>query len=437
MNILRHLAPALLLCLTSGGLAQDRAARPNVLVLMADDLGWNDVGFHSRRATTPSLDRLAAEGVELRRFYAYPVCSPTRAALLTGQMPRRFGIAGIVGPQQAGLPSGVATLPSTLRSAGYQTSLIGKWHLGSGTPPMKCGFDHFCGFMGAEIDYVSHTTLRGGNIDWQRDGKTVNEPGYSTDLFADEAIRRIKRRDAGRPFYMQVAFNAPHFPLAAPQNVVVQHKGDVYRAAIHALDIGIGRILSALDEQGLRDNTLVVFFSDNGGDSRESSSAPFNGGKGTIFEGGIRTPCVMRWPGRLRAGAVTQHPVATQDLFPTLAAAAQVPLSSRARLDGTSQWPALLSGKPAARAPFLIAATDIAVIDGDWKLIEWNSGQISLFNLRADVSESKDQYGRQPEVARRLTATLYELKRGLPPASAARGPMGKGKGKGPPRGMPR
>ncbi len=133
-------------------------AAPNVLILMADDLGWNGVGFHSRSATTPNLDRLAKEGVELQRFYTYPVCSPARAAFLSGQMPRRFGLAGVIGPQQEGLPAGTATLPATLHSAGYQTSLIGKWHLGSTNPPMQCGFDHFYGFLSPEIDYFKHTS---------------------------------------------------------------------------------------------------------------------------------------------------------------------------------------------------------------------------------------------------------------------------------------
>ncbi|HBJ82806.1 MAG TPA: arylsulfatase, partial [Verrucomicrobiales bacterium] len=302
--------------------------RPNVLVIIADDLGWNDVGFHSKSATTPHLDRFAKEGIELQRFYTYAVCSPARAGLLTGQMPRRFGITHVVGPQQPGLPRDVATLPETFRAAGYRTSLIGKWHLGKARGPSDSGFDHFYGFMGAEIDYFKHTAIRSEQTDWQRNGKTVVEEGYSTDLLADEAVRLLQEQAKGRPFYMQVAFNAPHIPLAAPESFVEKHKngGGLYAAVIDAMDSAIGRILAELDRQKLRDNTLVVFFSDNGADLRLSRSTPLSRGKDTIYEGGIHTPCVIRWPGRVAAGATSKQPVSVQDLFPTLAGAAGLKL---------------------------------------------------------------------------------------------------------------
>ncbi|QOV91240.1 sulfatase-like hydrolase/transferase [Humisphaera borealis] len=414
--------------------AEGHAAQmPNVLILLADDLGWNGVGFHSRTATTPNLDRFAKDGLELQRFYSYPVCSPARAALLSGRMPRRFGLADVIGPQQEGLPKGGLTLPSLFRSAGYQTSLIGKWHLGGINPPLRCGFDHFYGFMGPEVDYFKHTGQR-GTIDWQRDGKTVDEQGYSTYLFADEAIRQLKGRDANRPFYMQVAFNAPHVPIAAPEDLVVKHKGDgLYAAVIEGMDIAIGRILGEIDAQGLRDNTLVLFYSDNGATRRDSSNAPLSYGKGTVYEGGIRTPCVIRWPGKVPAGGVTQQPVSGQDWLPTLAAAAGLTIPADADLDGSNQWPALSSGKLVDRKPFLIAAYDIALIDGDWKLIEWADGAYSLINLQNDISEKVDEFIRQPQVARRMQATLIEQKKGLPDVSARRGPGGpRGAGGGPP-----
>ncbi len=433
MNLIRALTFATVVGFTAISHGQDRRAAPNVLILLVDDLGWNDVGFHAPNAPTPNLNRLAKEGLELQRFYTYPVCSPARAALLSGMMPRRFGIVDVIGPQQAGLPKGGATLPAAFHAAGYQTSLIGKWHLGGFNPPMQCGFDHFYGFMGAEINYFKHTALRGANrTDWQRDGKTVEEEGYSTHLFADEAIRQIKARDAKRPFFIEVAFNAAHFPLAAPDELVAKHKTDgLYSAVLEALDIAIGRILAELDEQKLRDNTLVLFYSDNGAEKRTSNNAPLSNGKGTVYEGGIRTPCVLRWPGHVPAGAITQQPVSGQDWFPTIAAAAGVPLPSNAMLDGSNQWPSLHGGKLIVRAPFLIAAHDIALIDGDWKLIEWGTGQRSLFNLRTDISESTDEFAKQPELAQRLTAKLAELKKDLPAAPARRGPGGAdGKGKG-------
>ncbi len=182
----------------------------------------------------------------------------------------------------------------------------------------------------------------------------------------------------------------------------------------------------------MRDSTLVVFFSDNGASRRNSSNEPLSYGKETVYEGGIRTPCVMRWPGKLPAGTISQQPVSGQDLFPTIATAAGVKPPTTAKLDGISQWPALQSGKPTPREPFLIAANDIALIDGDWKLIEWSTGNLSLFNLRTDIAETRDLYAKEAELARRLTAKLDELKKGLPPVRASSGPKGKAgpKGKG-------
>lgn len=415
-----------LLVLTAPALS----AQTNVLVMMADDLGWNGVGFHSRAMTTPNLDRLAKEGVELQRFYSYPVCSPARAALLTGQMPRRFGISDVIGPGASSIPEETRTFPGVFKAAGYQTTLIGKWHLGGQPGPNRMGFDHFYGFLGPEIDYYKHTSLRGERIDWQRNGETVEEEGYSSDLFAEEAIRRIKQRDVRRPFFIDVAFNAPHFPIAAPEALIAKHEGNLEAAAIEAMDLAVGRILSTLDDLKLRESTLVVFLSDNGSPQRTNSNAPLKSGKGTVYEGGIRVPCVMRWPGKIAPGTKVQQAVANQDLFPTIAAAVGVKVPGSAKLDGTNQWPVLQTGKSMGREPFLIAARDTALFDGDWKLIEWSTGSLSLFNLRTDVGEEKDLYGKETEQAKRLTAMLDELKKGLPDVSEGRGPSGaKGKGK--------
>jgi arylsulfatase A-like enzyme len=260
----------LLVGLCVNGLRAERTAQapspPNILVLIADDLGWADVSMHDGFARTPNVDRLAKEGVELQRFYAYPVCSPTRAAFLTGQMPRRFGIVYPLGPCEPGLPAGLPTLPRTLQSAGYQTFLVGKWHVGTQSPSQQSGFDHFFGFMGPEVNYFKHTG-RNGALDWQRNSQPVEEPGYSTFLFADEAIRLLEKRDVTRPFFLQVAFNAPHFPLSAPEEYRAKYanlppRSATYAAVVDALDAAVGRILAALDKQGLRDNTLVVFFSE-------------------------------------------------------------------------------------------------------------------------------------------------------------------------------
>ena len=397
------------------------AAAPvtNILVLLADDLGWGDIGLHGGVARTPNIDRLAQEGVELRRHYAYPFCSPTRAALLTGQMPRRFGIINPLQARDEGLPAGLPTLPRTLQAAGYQTMLVGKWHLGIGSPPLKSGFDHFYGFLGPEVDYFQHTSRR-GDVDWQRNGETIREEGYSTFLLADEAVHLIEERDTQRPFYLQVSFNAPHFPLAAPPEYLAKYRdlrssAAVRAAMIDALDDAVGRILETLDEQGLRRNTLVVFLSDNGAD-QTGRNAPFRSGKGSVYEGGIHVPCLLRWPRELAAGSVSQQPISSQDLYSTLSAAAGVAVSDdhSKKLDGKNLWPAIRSGVVQDRGPFLISTTNSALFDGDWKFIETADGRTSLFQLENDPGETTDLIVEQAAVAQRLQAKLVEFQKDFP-----------------------
>ena len=395
-------------------------AAPHVLMIIADDLGWGDVGFHQGTVPTPHLDKLAKESTELQNFHTYPVCSATRAAMLTGQMPRRFGIADVVGPQQ-NLPDNISTLPGTLRTAGYQTSLIGKWHLGKSGTPQNHGFDHFYGFLGPQIDYFTHTNQR-GELDWQRDGKPLNEDGYSTYLFADEAIRQIKQRGSNHRFFITVAFNAVHIPNAAPAELMAKYQSlpdqEATRAAmIEALDTSIGRILGALDETGLRDQTLVVFFSDNGSGGRAGgSNAPLRGGKGTMFEGGIRTPCLLRWPNHLKPAAESQQLISVHDLFPTLAAAAGVKPPTTAKLDGKNLWDSIRTGNTQDRGTMIIAGSDLALFDSGWKLIETADGTRSLFRLADDPREATNLLAKNPAVAQRLAARLEEAKNGLPAA---------------------
>jgi len=420
---------------------QQPQEKPNILILLADDLGWGDVGFHKGHLTTPHLDRLAKESVEMQRFYAYPVCSPARAGLLTGQMPRRFGIADVVGPQQ-NLPAGVTTLPGTLHAAGYQTSLIGKWHLGQTRTPQMNGFDHFYGFLGPQIDYMTHTNQR-GNIDWQRDGKTLDEKGYSTFLLADETIRQLKQHDPQHPFFIEVAFNAVHFPYSAPAELIDKYKNlatahATYAAITEALDTSVGRILTTLDESDLRKNTIVLFFSDNGSGGRGyGSNAPLRGGKSTVFEGGIRMPCLIRWPGQTKPGTTSQLPISVHDLFPTLIGAAGVPLTGGPKLDGKNLWEPIRDGQVIDRGVFAIAAIDSALFDGDWKLIETSDGKQALYQISKDPAETTDLLANEPETAKRLAAKLAELKKDLPavqtrprPGAGGGGPGGAGRGPG-------
>lgn len=435
MGLLRCLFLASCILFTGAAAA---ASRPNVLVIVADDLGWAGVGFHHKAMVTPHLDRLAKEGAELQRFYVYPTCSPTRVALLTGRMPRRYNVVSALQGGEPGMPAGVPTIASVFKGAGYRTSLIGKWHVGQATQPQTAGFDHYYGFLSSEIDYYQHTG-KGGRLDWQRNGRPLQEEGYSTYLLADEAVKQIGARDAAKPFYLQVSLNAPHVPLSAPPELVKKHPGSngLYTAVVEAMDIGIGRILAALDAAKVRDNTLVLFFSDNGASAREGGdNTPFSGGKFGVYEGGIHTPAVIRWPGKIPAGAVLTQPLCVQDVLPTLAAAAGVPLPPELKLDGSSQWPAMVQARRVERAPFLIAAGDIAMIDGDWKLVEWSTGNLSLFNLARDMAETNDLYEAEAACARALTAKLDELKKDLPAVSVqsagppGRGGQGAGKGQG-------
>ena len=323
-----------------------------------------------------------------------------------------------------------------MRSAGYQTSLVGKWHLGRSGTPQKHGFDHFYGFLGPQVDYFTHIGQNGA-LDWQRDGQPVEEPGYSTFLLADEAIRLLEKRDVTRPFFLEVAFNAPHFPLSAPEEYLAKYTNQsasraTYAAVVDALDGAIGRILAALDKQGLRDNTLVVFFSDNGASGREGgSNAPLRGGRSTMFEGGIRMPCLLRWPGHIQAGGLSQQPMAVHDLFPTLAAAAGVPVKDALKLDGKNLWGPLHDGVVQDRSCFVIAGTDFALFDSDWKLIETADGKRSLYQIAKDPGETNDLLTEQTAIAQRLGAKLADVKEELPEVRVRPrpGPGGPGSGK--------
>lgn len=395
-----------------------RATSPNIIVLMADDMGYGDVGLHGGAARTPNLDHLAQTGLELERFYVYPVCSPTRAASLTGTIPHRFGIAGPVTPRDPGLPSNVGTLPRTLKAAGYQTYLVGKWHVGNRTSAKQLGFDHFYGFLGAQVDYEKHTGL-GGNLDWQRNGTPVEEKGYSTFLLADEAIRLILQRDPQRPFYLQLAFNAPHFPFQAPDDFLADYRhlsgnAGIYAAMIAAMDSAVGRVLETLDKQGLSNDTLVVFFSDNGAPQRVGSNGKLRGGKDGLYEGGIRTPCFLRWPGNLKEGTKYAEPVAVYDLLPTLLAAVGLSMKESPKLDGQNLWSAFCDGTTVVRPPILIATSDWAWIDGNLKLIQTIDGKRELFDLKADPAETNDLAARRSDDVERMATQLAALVRQLP-----------------------
>ena len=330
-----------------------------------------------------------------------------------------------LGAREPGLPAGLPTLPRTLQSAGYQTWLVGKWHLGTASPPLQSGFTHFYGFEGPEVDYFAHTNKR-GEVDWQRNGQTVNETGYSTFLIANEAIRLIDQRDTKAPFFLQVAFNAPHFPLSAPESFLDKYKSlnkasALRSAVVDAFDEAVGSILRSIETQGLSENTLVIFISDNGAD-QTGRNIPFRGGKGSVYEGGIRLPCFMRLPGKIPPGTRSHQATAAQDLYPTIASAVRVSLDANKKMDGKDRWEALLDVNAPQRERFVIAGSDMAIFDGDWKLIQSMDGRLSLFNLNEDPHEQKDVLSQNVEVSERLKKTLAEMTVGFSNLSQRRGP---------------
>jgi len=398
--------------------------KPNIVLFLADDLGWGDVSFHGGATPTPNIDRIAREGLDLTRCYTYPFCTPTRAALLTGRMPVRFGM--VYNVIRAWSPNGIPLdehlLPQTLQSAGYQTACIGKWHLGHAHRrllPNARGFDHFYGCVNAEIHYFSHRFM--GGLDWQRNGKSVDEDGYATTLLADEALRWLAARDATKPFFLYFPFNAVHTPLSAPDEVLFkyrdrkQDKLRILAGAIDVMDTSVGRVLEYLDKQNLANDTIVMFMSDNGGPLAQGAiNGPFRGAKGTTFEGGIHVPAAIRWPGKLPKGGRSAQVMHAADIFPTLAAAVGVVPAGKKPLDGRNLWPLLLSGAVADREPLVFAVKSneradyrFAVLHRDWKLVrivEEGTPKPAdhLFHLSTDPGEKSD-------VAERNQAKVKEL----------------------------
>jgi len=415
--------------------ATNAYAAPNIVLIMADDLGWNDVSYHGSEIRTPNIDRIAQEGIELDRFYAYPLCSPTRAALMTGQSAFKNGITlPIGGAFEDGLPLKHVLLPERLRDAGYQTLLVGKWHLGGGRPayfPQHRGFDHFYGHLGGFVDYNEHTFMR--SIDWQRNGTTVREEGYTTELITDEAVSLLRKRDHERPLFLFVSYNAPHGPQAAPQASIDRYleiedeTRRVYAGMVDNMDEGIGRILDTLRDEGIQDDTLVFFISDNGGastfpanmvpHSSEGRNAPLRGGKGLPLEGGIRVPAAAWWPGHIEGGTKNDSVITVEDLLPTFAEVAGFSLPDTAELDGESRWGPLRGADSTAHAPFVVTSIGgTAVIDGEWKLVILRGfpiprllGKTELYRFLDDPLEENDLSSEHPEIKKRLLTYLDNL----------------------------
>ena len=433
-------------------------AKPNIVIILADDLGWADVGFHSDRIPTPNIDRISKEGVELDRFYVFPMCSPTRAGLMTGRYPIRFGMARSVIPpwRNFGLDPDEITLPEGLGQLGYShRGIFGKWHLGHNHPkwhPNNQGFTHFHGHYNGAIDYF--TLSRENERDWHLNGKSNPETGYSTDLIASAAsefILNCAKEEA--PFLCYVPFNAPHSPFQAPEkymnkfqhlaghNVKGKNKShrQVVAAMVSCMDDGIGKILNAIDSSGEADNTIVWFFSDNGGIKElPENNLPLRGNKLDVWEGGVRVAAAMRWPnGGLQDGLKISVPLSCVDVMPTLvnvAGGGGVILGNK-KFDGFDVLQ-VLQGKRKRLDRYLYffhgqageSKEKIAIRTAKWKLVihgpnlktgEWKTPKHECFLFRIDIdpNETTNLLKKNFLVAEQLAAKLIDYRRLQPESS--------------------
>jgi arylsulfatase A-like enzyme len=437
------------------------APRPNILFILADDLGSRDVGWRGSEIKTPHLDKLAFSGARLEAFYVQPLCSPTRAALLTGRYPMRQGLqVGVVRPwARHGLPLEERTLAQALRDAGYTTALFGKWHLGHSTPdylPTHRGFEHQYGHYNGALDYFTH--IRDGGFDWHRDDAVSRDEGYSTFLIADATARYIREHDGRKPFFIYVPFNAVHAPLQAPEKYKELYDRQwpnnrrTYAGMVTAMDEAVGRIISALDARGWRTNTLIVFSSDNGGPNpgRLTRNDPLRAGKGTVYEGGVKVSAFAHWPGQIKSNTVVNAPLHIVDWYPTLLKLAGAGVEQKLPLDGRDLWPAITASAPSPHDAILINASPRkgALRAGDWKLVI--NGQIAepgdgddgdatqdagkekvpavasveLFNLAKDPGEKENLASQHPDKVRELRARYDALAAQQVPPKAQPKPKG-------------
>ncbi len=421
----------------TSAMAQLPSRRPNIIYIVADDLGWKDVGFHGSDIKTPNIDKLAQNGARLEQFYVQPMCTPTRAALMTGRYPCRYGLQTLVipTPSKYGLPTDERLLPQALKEAGYRTAMVGKWHLGHADRkywPRQRGFDYHYGSMVGEVDYFTHSSA---NVrDWYRDDRPLNERGYVTQLWGADAVTQINAHDARTPLFLYLAFTAPHSPYQAPKEYIdkYRHIEDAtrrtYAAMITCMDDEIGKVVAALEKKQMRENTLIVFMSDNGGNQTAllagdadvsnlklpADNGPYRGGKGMLYEGGTRVAALANWPGRIKPGEVKEmmHVV---DMFPTLAGLAGASLSKGKPLDGMDVWSTISSGAPSPRQEIVYNVEPFrgGLRIGDWKLI-WRTtlpSAIELYDIPQDPSEKTNLAEKNPQKVAELQKGIEQLAR--------------------------
>lgn len=461
-RIVRLLASALSVGLSLLIGKQDSAAAadrpPNIVFFLIDDLGRCDVGFMGGTdIKTPHIDKLAAAGARLDAFYVQPVCSPTRAALLTGRYPMRHGLqVGVVRPwAQYGLPLEERTLPQTLKGAGYTTALVGKWHLGHfqrAYLPTQRGFDFQYGHYNGALDYFEHT--RDSGFDWHRQDKVCRDEGYSTHLVAREAVRLIREQPANKPLFLYVPFNAVHGPHQVPAKykepyASLSEPRRTYAGMLAATDEAIGQIVAAVEEKGMRRDTLFIFSSDNGGPQpgKVTTNGLFRAGKGTLYEGGVRVCAFATWDGHIKPGTVVTQPLHIVDWYPTLLRLAGASVQQKLPLDGRDAWATITEGKPSPHEEILLNASPRggAIRMGDWKLVvngavneveeaeeapapkrkkarQRNKDAFELFNLAEDPCEKTNLAVRLPDRASPLRARFEKLaKEAVPPKASPKG----------------
>lgn len=416
-------------------------SRPNVVILLADDLGSADPGFAGSEIQTPNLDKLAAQSLAFDQAYVCPLCSPTRASLMTARSPMRFGVMyHVIRPWlDYGVPLDEHFMPESFAAAGYQTAICGKWHLGHSRKeylPNARGFQHAYGHLNGAIDYFTHE--RDGGLDWHRNGKGLREEGYSTDLLASEACRFLEQRDKTKPYFLYVPFNAPHSPLQAPEEsqskygAIQDPKRRTFAAMVDRMDQAIGRILAQVDQ-----NTIVLFLSDNGGPTNLGArNGQLRGAKGGVYEGGIRTRMLWRYPGQLKPGT-TKQVFTVLDIFPTLCGATGVKPRNKHPLDGRNLWPNLLAGTIAKREDLLVAVETNRGLEhmarrGDWKLVRWvddkGAARNELYNLARDPFERTDLAASEPKLTAELAQAIDRWRAQYPEngvRSASEAPAGR------------
>ena len=449
---------ALFALLSRAALAE---SKPNIIYFLIDDLGYADCGFNGGQdIRTPNIDKLAKEGAVLKSYYVQPVCSPTRSALMTGRYATHTGVYNVVRPGAPwGLPLAERLLPQALKEVGYTTAITGKWHLGefqSDYTPTRRGFDHQYGHYFGALDYFTHD--RDGKMDWYRNDKPLSEEGYTTHLVAKEASRLIREQATDKPLFLYVPFNGIHSPHQVPDSYTEPYKNlpklrQSIAGMLSAVDEAIGQITAALTEKGLRENTLIIFSSDNGGPGPGSATmnTPLRAGKGTLYEGGIRVCSFATWPGKIPAGITINEPMHAVDWYPTLVKLTGAPPAQALAPDGLDIWPVLTQGAKSPHEALLLpgmAPDKMALRMGDWKLLlnatdkdaeeakgsEKAIGKMELYNLANDIAEKNNLAKTQPEKLAEMRAHLDALLHDAVPAGGTseiaptkKGKKGKGK----------